>query len=452
MREKVKQTMLQFQMFPKGATLVVGLSGGADSVALLHLLCSWRMEMDWQITAVHIHHGLRGAAADADAEFAAEFCASLGVPCIVKRYDVQAEAKKRKLGEEETGRLLRYAAFREIAGKEGRIAVAHHQKDQAETLLLRLCRGTGLKGLTGMSYVRENICRPLLGCSRAEIEAYCRENHLHWQEDATNQETKYARNQIRLEVLPVLEKINPKAVEHLAETAALLASEENFLEQQATACLEEVRLPSPAGEVHLHREQLKNLHPAMKKRVLRLAMGQFLTEDVSQVQIAALEDLLTKPSGKSRQFLQNIHAENRYDALVLFKERKKTEGYCYPLPLGEEVVIAECGIVILAEVHEKNAEISADICTKVFDYDKINRMLFCRTRKAGDVISLKGGRKKIKDLFIDEKVPRAERAVYPLITCGEEILWAVGKRTAAGFAAEDGTVRYLSIRIRRVQE
>lgn len=456
MQEKVKQTITQFQMFPKGTRLIVGLSGGADSVALLHLLCSLRTEMDWQMTAVHIHHGLRGEAADADAKFAEAFCAELGIPCIVKQYDVAAEAKKRRLGEEETGRLLRYAAFREIAGKEGRIAVAHHQKDQAETLLLRLCRGTGLKGLTGMAYVRENICRPLLGCSREEIETYCRENHLDWQEDATNQETKYARNQVRLEVLPVLEKINPKAVEHLAETAELLACEEDFLEQQAAACLEEVRLPSPAGEVHLQREKLKNLHPAMKKRVLRQAMGVFLTEDVSQTQIAALEDLLTKPSGKSRDFLQNIHAENRYEALVLShkhsEKKEKTEGYCYPLPIGEEVVIAECGIAILAEVHEKKAEISADICTKVFDYDKIKQVLFCRTRKAGDVISLAGGRKKIKDLFIDEKVPRAERAVYPLITCGEEILWVVGKRTAAGFAAEEGTVRYLSIRIRRVQE
>ena len=452
MREKVRNTITQFHMFPQGAKIIVGLSGGADSVALLHLLWSMRGENDWSIAAVHIHHGLRGADADADQNFAEEFCASLGVPCIVKQYDVKAEAKLRKLGEEETGRLFRYAAFQEAAGEQGYIAVAHHQKDQSETLLLRLCRGTGLKGLTGMSFVRENICRPLLGCSREEIEAYCKANGLNWREDGSNQETKYARNKIRLQVLPVLEEVNPKAVAHMAETAALLALEEDFLEQQAAACFAEVTQPSPADEVHLRREKLLALHPAMKKRVLRKAMAVFLTEDVSQVQIDALEDLLTKPTGKSRDFLQGISAENRYDVLVLSRKKEKAEGYCYPLHLGEEVFIPEGEIAAEMWILEKNAEISEDICTKVFDYDKIKENICCRTRKAGDVISLKGGRKKIKSLFIDEKVSRTARETYPIIAAGEEILWVPGLRVSEAHRADEQTVRYLSIRIRRVQK
>ena len=167
MRKKVRNTLRQFQMVPKGARLVIGLSGGADSVALLHVLHSLQKEFAWDsLTAVHIHHGLRGAAADEDARFAESFCADLGIPCIVKHYDVRAEAKARGLGEEETGRLLRYAAFRQTAGEDGFIAVAHHRRDQAETVLMRLCRGTGLKGLAGMAPVRENICRPLLFCDR----------------------------------------------------------------------------------------------------------------------------------------------------------------------------------------------------------------------------------------------------------------------------------------------
>ena len=205
MREKVRHTIAKFLMFPQQAKIIVGLSGGADSVALLHMLCGMKEEMAWDISAVHIHHGLRGEEADADQKFAEELCASLGVPCVVKQYDVKAEASLRKLGEEETGRLLRYAAFREAAGKNGYIAVAHHQKDQAETLLMRLCRGTGLTGLIGMSPVRGNICRPLLFCSREEIEEYCRENDLLWREDATNSQDKYTRNKMRLKVLPVLE-------------------------------------------------------------------------------------------------------------------------------------------------------------------------------------------------------------------------------------------------------
>ena len=380
MREKVRKTIAQFHMFPRGAKLIVGLSGGADSVALLHLLHSWQEEENWQITAVHIHHGLRGREADEDARFAENLCASLGIPCVVKEYDVAKEAKLRRLGEEETGRILRYAAFREAAGREGRIAVAHHRKDQAETILMRLCRGTGLTGLTGMSPVRGDICRPLLFCDREEIEQYCRENHLHWREDATNQQEKYTRNKLRLRVLPLLEEINPKAVTHIAETASLLAEEEEFLEQQAEAYFAQGKLPSAPEEVHLSREKLHALHPAMRRRVLRKAMGIFLQTDVSQVQIQALEDLLQKESGKSRDFPQGIRAENRYEALVLSRKREQqAEGFCYELPVDEEVLIPEAGIAVCASFHEKKVEISAETCTNVFDYDKIKYTLFCRT-------------------------------------------------------------------------
>ena len=452
MREKVRHTIAKFHMFPQQAKIVVGLSGGADSVALLHMLCGMKEEMAWDISAVHIHHGLRGEEADADQKFAEALCASLGVPCVVKQYDVKAEASLRKLGEEETGRLLRYAAFREAAGKNGYIAVAHHQKDQAETLLMRLCRGTGLTGLIGMSPVRGNICRPLLFCSREEIEEYCRENDLLWREDATNSQDKYTRNKLRLKVLPVLEEINPKAVEHISQTAALLAVEEDFLEQQAAACYDAVRMPSPAGEVHLDRQKLQALHPAMKRRVLRKAMGAFLETDVAQVQIEALEDLLVKPTGRSRDFLQGICAENRYDALVLSLKKAKAEGFCYELSLGKEVVIPEAGIAVTLSLDENFVEISDDICTKVFDYDKIIGQLCCRTRQTGDFIRLKNGRKKIKELFIDEKIPREERETYPLITMSGEVLWAPNLRSSEGLKADEQTIRYLGIRIRRVQE
>lgn len=451
MREKVRKTIAQFHMFPRGAKLIVGLSGGADSVALLNLLHSWQKEENWQITAVHIHHGLRGKEADEDARFAEDFCASLGIPCVVKRYDVAKEAKLRGLGEEETGRILRYAAFREAAGREGRIAVAHHRKDQAETVLMRLCRGTGLTGLTGMSPVRGDICRPLLFCDREEIEQYCRENRLPWREDATNQQEKYTRNKLRLRILPLLEEINPKAVAHIAETASLLAEEEDFLEQQAEAYFAQGKLPSAPEEIHLSREKLHALHPAMRRRVLRKAMANFLQTDVSQAQIAALEDLLQKESGKSRDFPQGIRAENRYEALVLFRKREQQPaGFCYELPVDEEVLIPEAGIAVCASFHEIKVEISAETCTNVFDYDKIKYTLFCRTRKAGDFIPLQNGRKQIKDLFIDEKIPRDRRGFYPLITMGEEVLWVPGLRASAAAGVDEQTVRRIWIRIRRV--
>ena len=358
---------------------------------------------------------------------------------------MKAEAKKRKLGEEETGRLLRYEVFREIAGDDGFVAVAHHQKDQAETILMRLCRGTGLTGLVGMSPVRGNICRPLLFCSRGEIEEYCRENDLNWREDATNQEERYTRNKLRLKVLPILAEINPKAVAHISETAELLALEEDFLEQQAAACYADVKLDG--AEVALDRQKLLELHPAMRKRVLRKAMAEFLSADVSQVQIEALEDLLQKETGKSRDFLEGIHAENRYDALVLSLKQEKAEGYCHALPLCETTEIHEGGISVTIWLSETYKGISDD--TKCFDYEKINGELSCCTRKTGDFIALKNGRKKIKDLFIDEKVPRTERDTFPLIAIGEEVLWAVGLRVSEKHQPDESTKKYLYIRIEK---
>lgn len=445
MQKKVRNTVEKFHMFPKQAKIVVGLSGGADSVALLHVLWAMKEDFQWDITAVHIHHGLRGEDADEDAAFAAAFSETLGIPCVVRQFDVKAEAKRRKLGEEETGRLLRYEVFREIAGEKGFIAVAHHQKDQAETLIMRLCRGTGLTGLVGMAPVRGNICRPLLFCSRAEIETYCRENHLEWREDASNLEEKYTRNKLRLKVLPVLEEINPKAVEHIAETAEILALEEDFLEQQAKICYESVKLPG--AEVALDRQKLAALHPAMRKRVLRKAMGEFLSADVSQVQIEALEDLLKKETGKSRDFLNGICAENRYDALVLSAKKEKTEGYCYALPLETRIFIPETGMSVTCWTSDTYENTTDD--TKVFDMENITGEFSCRTRKKGDFIALKKGRKKIKDLFIDEKVPRNERETLPLIAMGEEVLWAVGLRVSEKYQPNENTEKYLYVKIEK---
>ncbi len=447
MQEKARKALEKFHMFPRNGKIVVGLSGGADSVALLHVLCSMKEEYQWEITAVHIHHGLRGEEADGDAVFAEQFCEKLGIPCVVRNFNVKAEATARKLGEEETGRLLRYEVFRELVGKDGKIAVAHHQKDQAETLLMRLCRGTGLTGLVGMSPVRGNICRPLLFCSRAEIEQYCKENKLEWREDASNQEDIYTRNKLRLKVIPILEEINPKAVEHISETAELLSLEEDFLEQQTKVCYEAVKMDAPKGEVHLDRKKLLELHPAMKKRVLRKAMAEFLQADVSQVQISALEELLEKETGKSRDFLEGIHAENRYDALVLSRKKEASEGYCYSLPLNERVYIAEKEIFVTAWLGGKDEPVTEE--TKCFDHSKIGGELSCRTRKTGDFIAMKQGRKKIKDLFIDEKIPRQERETFPLITMGQEVLWAVGLRVSEGGKVEETTENVLYIRIEK---
>ena len=407
MLEQVRRTIEEYHM-AKGGRVIVGLSGGADSVCLLHILRRLAPHYGWELQAVHIHHGLRGAEADRDAAFAMNFAQSLGVSCQVVSFDMAAEARKQGRSTEEMGRILRYETFAKLAGENGQIAVAHHANDQAETLLMRLCRGTGLLGLTGMAPVRGNIIRPLLFCSRKEIEAYCKENGLMYQEDSTNKDTAYTRNKIRHEVLPLLEEVHSGSTAHLAETAALLAADSDFLEQAAKAAYEETK--QNKKPVTLSCEKLSALHRALRMRVLRYAMA----------------DMLGSSKNISHVHLQDVES----------------------LPLGTDVFVQEAELLVESGVFSgKREEIPLDGCTNIFDYDKITQDLCCRTRKAGDQITLPGGTKKLKSFFIDEKIPAEERGSIPLIACGRDIVWIYGGRTSAKFAPDAQTTQYVWIRI-----
>lgn len=449
MLEKVRRTMKQYHMCERGERILVGLSGGMDSMALLHIL--WRLSAreGWQVRALHVHHGLRGEEADGDAAFAEKICGDWGIPCQTVRLDVAAEAQRRKLGLEEAGRILRYEALRDGAAG-GRIAVAHHANDQAETLLMRLCRGTGLSGLTAMRPVREDdVIRPLLFCGREEIRAYCLAENIPWREDSTNQEVTYTRNRLRHQVLPLLEQVHGGSVRHLVETAELLAAEEDFLEGLARDALE--RLEEDGG---LPAAGLLELHPALRRRVLRLALAEKASlRDVSRVHIAALEELLEKESGRELALPHGLWAWMEYGVLKIGEKKRPAEGYCVPLSPGEAVFVAALGWRVETEVSlEKPAEFCRDDYTNVFDYDKIEKEVCCRSRRPGDRIALTAGSKKLKDFLIDEKIPRQERNALPLIACGSEVLWIVGRRVSAAFGPTTQTKRYFTVRIRRLQK
>nr|WP_243423651.1 tRNA lysidine(34) synthetase TilS [Anaerotignum lactatifermentans] len=444
--EKVRWTMKQYHMCGRGERIAVGVSGGADSMALLHLLWRLSVQEEWQVQAVHVHHGLRGAEADADAAYVEETCRCWGIPCTVIRLDVAAEAAKRKLGVEETGRILRYEALRQAAAG-GKIAVAHHANDQAETLLMRLCRGTGMQGLAAMRPVREDVIRPLLFCGREEIEVYCRQKGILWREDSTNRETAYTRNRLRHQVLPLLEQVHGGSIRHLSEAAELLAAEEDFLEKEAQKAL--AALEERGG---LWAAALLELHPALRRRVLRLAVAQKGSlRDVTRSHILQLEELLEKESGKSICLPHGLWAGMEYGRLVLKRQEMAAVGFCHSLEIGGQTAVPELGWLVETEVSlEKPGEFCRDDYTNVFDYDKIKRELCCRSRRPGDRMALRAGSKKLKDLFIDEKIPREERDRKALIACGGEVLWIVGGRISPAVLPEKDTKRYITVRIRRV--
>ncbi|WP_313528233.1 tRNA lysidine(34) synthetase TilS [Anaerotignum sp.] len=450
MKNKVWQTIEKFQMCPYGTKIIVGVSGGADSIALLHILKEFSLGQNWSLTAVHVHHGLRAVEADRDRDFVEKICREWEIPCKVYCFDVAKEAETRGMGTEEAGRLLRYESFQKES-EGGIIAVAHNQNDQGETVLMRLCRGAGGAGLIGIRPVRDNIVRPLLFCTRKEIESYCEENQLSYCQDSTNFESVYTRNRIRNQILPLLEEIYPKTTEHIAQTAEILGEEQEYLQMQTQDLFFRSAKKVGKSEISLNVEVLQSAHTVLRKRVFAAALEKLgVKRDVGAIHFEKLNDLLDQESGKSINLPNKVIAKKNYDFLQIKKAHHGGKDFCYPLNVGEEIFVPEAGIFVNLKVcTEKKAENDNDGCTKVFDYDKIGCTLFCRTRQKGDSLAIRNGRKKLKDFMIDEKIPREERDSLPLIALDSDILWVVGKRISVAYQPDEATKRYLTVQIRR---
>lgn len=392
----------------------MGLSGGPDSLCLFDVL----KEMNVDITAVHVDHKLREQSGE-DARKVKELCDGYGVPCRIFEYDCATIAKERGMSAEEAGRMVRYEAFdavcEEIGG--GVIAVAQNMDDQAETVLFRMIRGTGPDGLAAIRYVRKSrkgydIVRPLLDVPRIEIEEYLKDRGLEPLEDKTNSQTVYTRNRIRLELIPYIEKNFGRDIKGgLARLAGLLAVDSDYLDGEAEEALERIRKGrgiSYAG--------LCALPGALKGRaIIKLMKEAGLEEDVSYGHIKAVEEL----SHGSLNLPGGYRCISRYDELCIVRE--------------EEINVIE-GRKLKA-VFDKQA------LEEAFGTSKIE----VRTRRPGDYIRLKPGRKKIKDLFIDMKVPAEKRENIKLAVIGHEVLWAAGLRYSDMYKVTEDTAETVEL-------
>ena len=324
LEEKVYGCIEEHGMIRPGDTVYAAVSGGADSVCLLLLLDEYRRRADFSLKAVHVEHGIRGEESLEDERFVRELCARLQVPLHTAGVDAPGLSGREGLSLEEAARTLRYREFEKLtagAGGAARVALAHHMEDQAETVLLNLARGTGLKGLGGIQPVRDAYIRPLLEASRQEIEAYLRERSQAWREDATNADTRYARNLVRHRILPVLlEGVNDQAVRHICEAARRAGGAARYLEEQARIF---------AGD-HMHQEgekvileimPLRRQERIIREQVLRLAVhtarGGKGLKDVGAVHIADLDGLLFKPRGKHLDLPGRLKAQRVDKTLVL---------------------------------------------------------------------------------------------------------------------------------------
>lgn len=446
-RTIIRSTIEEYGLIKPGETVLVGVSGGPDSVALLHALLSISTGMGFRVAAAHLNHGIRAEAADADEQFVRELCDVLGAPLWAEKADVPSIAKQNGWTLEQAGREERYAFLHRVKEKAGaqRVAVAHHMDDQAESILLHMTRGTGLAGLVGMTPMRGDIIRPLLFVRRADVEEYIAQEGLAYCVDATNLETGSTRNRLRLDVIPYIEEnINPAFVDGLCSMAELLLRDETYLQAQADALLENAR-----REDGFDRETLKREPLPVLTRALRAALREAgAYTDIERVHIEQLLDLLSARTGAMVQ-LPGIQAYVQYD-LICFGNPAETPEFSVPF-VTEGVTQTPLGD-FEAHVAPRPADFGTDRNVAFMDADKLAFALI-RTRREGDRLYPIGapGRKKLKEYFIDRKVPREKRAL-PLLCVGEDVWFVPGFCSGEASKVTADTKRVLRIEYKQKQK
>ena len=459
MKNRVKDYIIKNNMIQKGDRVVLGLSGGADSVCLYLVLVELMEEMDFDILCVHINHGIRGKEAAEDEIFCERLCKSFGTRFLSESFDVPAIAKEKGLSEEEAGRIIRYDTFEKIRKSEKctRIAVAHHMSDNAETMLFNLVRGSGLKGLGGMSPVRDKVIRPLLCVSRGDIEEYLGKIGQTYKTDSTNLENEYARNKIRNVIIPELEKINPLASEHINRSMEFLREINEYFEENTEKQLSECMRINEDDEVCLDIDMVTQMHQFMKKNVLKAALDKACGQkkDIASVHIEALVSLLGGSNGSMVNLPYDVTAYREYEVIRFSKKkeniRHKTRALIKGITAGEKLSPRFDGKNYLIEIVENPVMeeiIKENPYTKYVDCDKITGSLEIRYPKAGDYISVGEGReKKLSRFFIDEKVPKAKRDETVVFADGSRIIWVVGKRLGSFYKVSKNTEKVLKISV-----
>ncbi|SDY58261.1 tRNA lysidine(34) synthetase TilS [Tindallia californiensis] len=444
--------------------IVVGFSGGADSVCLLHALFQLADTYRLQIVAAHLNHNLRGMDSNEDATFAMNFARRHQITCVVKSVDIAKSAKEEGISLETAGRISRYQFFEEVAEKIGanKIALAHHQNDQAETILMNLIRGAGLEGLSGMPMVRDKIMRPLLHCRREQIEEYCRYWDLPYQIDQSNQETEYFRNKIRLELIPKIKKYQPNVIESIGKTSVLLEQDRQYIEEKVEEAYSEVLCYKTDKVISISPSKLLQYHPSIVSRVIRKAYMFFNTREqtISFDQVHHILSLLDqKKTEKEVQLPGEIKVLFKTDEIKIGKKEDIEKSYSEET-MKEAIPLKIPGITRLVQRNgyfrcevvniEKMKNRGKDPYCQYFDFDQLPEHIVVRNRREGDRLKPLGtnGSKKVKDFFIDQKIPVEKRNMIPLIASENEILWVVGHRISELVKITQKTKKVLKIQFR----
>lgn len=501
MQKKVQSFLEKYQMISPGDRVIAAVSGGADSVCLLLVLHKLSRTMGFSLKAVHVEHGIRGEESLRDAAFTEALCRELGIAFSCCSVDAPAFAAETHQSLEEAARELRYRSLLSEAEAFGadRIAVAHHADDCAETVLFHLARGTGLRGLGGILPVTERraetsgrvykVIRPMLALTKAEILAWLDGKGQDYCIDSTNQDESYARNRIRGSVIPQLTQVNEQAVSHICETARQMEELSSYMDEMAERAKLECCEPfqdaragicgasqenddkaAACGElagnsgiypgIRIKKDAFKKLHPVLQKQLLLKILGQTAgsQKDITSVHVERLRSLFDAETGKQISLPYRMRAEVFYDVVLLGVTKepgriRDENGDETPLSVdlaipGETIwhdeTIFQTKIVEFRGYFE---EIPRNRYTKWFDYDKIKQNVHIRTRQAGDFLTVDaaGGHKKLKNYFIDQKIPRRQRDRQLLLADGSHILWVVGSRISEAYKVTAETKRVLCV-------
>lgn len=456
MKRQVLEAIKKYNLIEANDNILVGVSGGPDSMALLYVLMEIRRDIEFNIFVAHVNHGVRGKEALEDEKYVEDTARMLNLPYFSKTVDMDGYAKKHKISSEEAGRELRYLFFNEILSKigGGKIAVAHNKNDQAETLLLRFFRGAGIDGLKGMEYKNGNIIRPLLGIERREIEKYLSDKNIESRIDRTNLETIYDRNRVRLEVLPYIkEHFNSNIVDTLWRMSEIMSIDSDFLDSFSKKTYVKIVKEKAKNSIILDGDAFLKEHRSVQQRIIRDAIVDIngSLKGITYKHISdALALFLKGETGKRINLIDNIIAKTSYNDFIIEKEEGiKSEDFIYKLNINDSTYLNDIGYEFNVEVKpiEKVNINTKNRFIKYFDYDKIIGNIYVRNRRDGDRFVPFGmnGSKKIKDYFIDEKVPKDIRDRIPIIVDDKNIIWVVGYRISETYKITDNTENVLII-------
>jgi tRNA(Ile)-lysidine synthase len=452
---KVTAAIKKHSMLSGGEKILIGLSGGPDSVCLLHILNNLKDGFRLDLHALYIDHGLRPEETPEEVDFCKILCENLNVPFLTKTIEVKSYAKGKKINKQDAARELRYRVFEETAYEVNahKIALGHTADDQLETFFMRFFRGSGPKGLSGIPPVRGNIIRPLIETERREIEEFLDEQGINHITDSSNLKKNYLRNRLRLSFIPEIKKINPHITQTLSGTMDILREEEKYFDIIVTKTLMKLICRKTDSRIELFLIPLEAMEKVILRRVLRRAIDA--TKGLRGIEFTHIEDIIDLiKQGRQGDRLclpKELKVIKNYSTLVITSETPQKLG-TFTLAVPGEVFLNEIRAAIKASIDDKADSYGDKKTMAVFDADKTGSIIIVRSREKGDFFYPAGfgKRKKLQDYFVDEKVPRDERDAIPIVVSGANIVWIAGFRGDERFKVSDVTKRFLKIEFKKM--